>query len=81
MLRYSALPIVMTIYCVLIVGVILYNDLKAVIFLLFGVTTSVPVYLLMTNTHRFSKSGAFARIRALTTIIQKLLMVVTAQQE
>ena len=71
----------MTIYCLLIVGVILYNDLDAVIFLLCGVATGTPIYIVMSNIEKFSKFPAFKSVFRLTIAMQKLLMVVSPHEE
>jgi len=75
------LPILMTIYCLLIVGVILYNDLDAVIFLLCGVATGTPIYVVMSNVEKFSKFSFFKTMFRLTIGMQKLLMVVSPHEE
>ena len=71
----------MTIYCLLIVGVILYNDLDAVIFLLCGVATGTPIYVVMSNVEKFSKFSFFKTMFRLTIGMQKLLMVVSPHEE
>ena len=71
----------MTIYCLLLVGVILYNDVDAVIFLLLGVATGTPIYIIMTNTEKFAKFSFFKRLFQLTIGMQKLFMVVSPQED
>ena len=71
----------MTIYCLLIVGVILYNDLDAVIFLFCGVATGAPIYIVMSNVEKFSKFTFFKKMFRLTIGMQKLLMVVSPQED
>jgi glycopeptide antibiotics resistance protein len=67
----------MTIYCLLIVAVILYNDLDAVIFLLCGIATGTPIYIIMNNIAKYSKYPIFRRLSHVTVGLQKLLMVVS----
>ncbi len=71
----------MTTYCLLIVGVILYNDLNAVIFLLCGIATGTPIYIVMTNMEKISKYSFFKEIFQLTIGMQKLLMVVSPHDD
>ena len=80
-LFYTVLPILMTTYCLLIVGVILYNDLNAVIFLLCGIATGTPIYIVMTNMEKISKYSFFKEIFQLTIGMQKLLMVVSPHDD
>ena len=77
----SVLPVLMTLYCLLIVGVILYNDLDAVIFLLCGIATGAPIYIVMCNVDKFAKFTLFKKIFQLTIGMQKLLMVVPPQED
>jgi len=75
------LPILMTIYCLLIVFVILYNDLDAVMFLLCGVITGAPIYIVMINMSRLSKYSFFKKLFQLTIGLQKMLMVVAPNDQ
>ena len=71
----------MTLYCLLIVGVILYNDLDAVLFLFCGIGTGAPIYIVMCNVDKFAKFTLFKKIFQLTIGMQKLLMVVPPQED
>jgi len=69
------LPIIVFVFCIIILVVIIYNDTSSTLFLIVGVVSGAIFYMVMMRAQR-SEGPWMAEMRKLSIILQKTLYVV-----